>query len=430
MHDPKVLRDERERVRAGVARKLGSVPAQFDRFYELDGERLRLVKEADALRTERNAASEEIARLKQAGQDAADRIAAMRAVGDRIQELEGRLRTVEEELEKAAAWLPNVPHESVPDGRDSSANVEVARWGTPSTFDFKPKPHWEVAAALGVIDFERGPRLAGSGFPLFVGDGARLVRALIDFMLDLHIEKHGYTEVHTPIAINSKSLFGTGQLPKLAEDMYKLVDEDLWLNPTAEVPVTNIHAGEILEPAMLPRYLTAYCPSFRREAGAYGKDTRGIQRLHQFDKVELVKFVAPETSYDEHEKLRRDVEDVLQALELPYRILLLCAGDLSFAASKCYDFETWAPGQEAWLEVSSCSNFEAFQARRAGIRFRRDPKAKAEFVHTLNASGLALPRIVITILEQNQEADGRVRLPQALGRYLGGQEWLTPRRGA
>ncbi|MEO6463538.1 MAG: serine--tRNA ligase, partial [Candidatus Eisenbacteria bacterium] len=264
-------------------------------------------------------------------------------------------------------------------------------------------------------------------FPLFLGDGARLVRALIDFMLDLHLEKHGYTEVHTPIVINSKSLRGTGQLPKMAEDMYRIADEDLWLNPTAEVPVTNIYRDEILEPGMIPSLLTAYCPSFRKEAGAYGKDTRGIQRLHQFDKVELVRFVAPETSYDAHEALRKDVEDVLEALELPYRVLLLCAGDLSFAAAKCYDFETWAPGQQAWLEVSSCSNFEAFQARRAGIRFRREAGAKAEFVHTLNASGLALPRILITILEQNQEADGRVRLPQAIRPYLKGQEWLAPR---
>jgi seryl-tRNA synthetase len=246
-------------------------------------------------------------------------------------------------------------------------------------------------------------------------------------MLDLHIEQHGYTEVHTPIVINSKSLRGTGQLPKMADDMYKIEGEDLWLNPTAEVPVTNIYRDEILDPGVIPSKLTAYCPSFRKEAGAYGKDTRGIQRLHQFDKVELVRFTTPETSYAAHEELRQDVADVLEALDLPYRILLLCAGDMSFAAAKCYDFETWAPGQEAWLEVSSCSNFEAFQARRAGIRFRREAGAKAEFVHTLNASGLALPRIVITILEQNQEADGRVRLPRALVPYMRGQEWLAPR---
>ncbi len=424
MHDPRMLREEREAVRAGVQKKLGTVPTQLDRFYELDAERLTLLKEADALKHERNQASEEIARLKKAGQDATALITAMKAVSDRIQLHDRRLRAIEEELDQVAAWIPNLPHTSVPEGRDAAANVEVARWGEPRAFDFEPKPHWEVAERLGIIDFERGPKLAGSGFPLFVGDGARLVRALVDFMLDLHIERHGYTEVHPAIAINSKALFGTGQLPKLAEDMYRIEGEDLWLNPTAEVPMTNIYQGEILEPGVIPRYLTAYCPSFRKEAGAYGKDTRGIQRLHQFDKVEIVRFVLPETSYDEHEKLRGDVEDVLRALELPYRVLLLCAGDLSFAAAKCYDFETWAPGQKAWLEVSSCSNFEAFQARRAGIRFRREAGAKPEFVHTLNASGLALPRIVITILEHGQEADGRVRIPAAIRDRMGGREWL------
>jgi len=427
MHDPRVLRESGDAIRAGVIKKAGAVPPQFDRVFELDGERLALLQEADALKQQRNAASEEIARLKKAGTDAADKIAAMKSVSDRIKDLDTRLRTVEEELDEAVLWIPNVPHASVPEGRDADANVEVARWGTPRTFDFTPKPHWELAAALGIVDFERGPKLAGSGFPLFVGDGAKLVRVLIDFMLDLHVEKHGYLEMHPAIAINSRALRGTGQLPKMADDMYRIEGEDLWLNPTAEVPVTNIYADEILEAGVVPRYLTAYCPSFRKESGAYGKDTRGIQRLHQFDKVELVKFVPPETSYDEHEKLRADVEDVFKALELPFRVLLLCAGDMSFAAAKCYDFETWAPGQQAWLEVSSCSNFEAFQARRAGIRFRREAGAKPEFVHTLNASGLALPRTVITILEQNQEADGRVRIPQALVPLMG-KEWLAPAR--
>ncbi|MGH7727068.1 MAG: serine--tRNA ligase [Candidatus Eiseniibacteriota bacterium] len=428
MHDPRMLREERDAVRAGVVKKLGTVPPQLDRFYELDTERLTLLKEADALKHERNQSSEEIARLKKAGQDAAALITAMKAVSDRIQLHDRRLRAIEEELEEVAAWIPNLPHASVPEGRDAAANVEVAHWGEGRKFDFEPKPHWELAEQLGLIDFERGPKLAGSGFPLFVGDGARLVRALVDFMLDLHIDRHGYTEVHPAIAINSKSLRGTGQLPKLAEDMYRIQDEDLWLNPTAEVPVTNIYQDEILEPGVIPRTLTAYCPSFRKEAGAYGKDTRGIQRLHQFDKVELVRFVLPEKSYEEHETLRGHVEAVLRALELPYRVLLLCAGDLSFAASKCYDFETWAPGQKAWLEVSSCSNFEAFQARRAGIRFRREAGAKPEFAHTLNASGLALPRIVITILEAGQDADGRVRIPAAIRDRMGGREWLEPAR--
>ena len=428
MHDPRVLREEGDAIRAGVIKKTGAVPPQLERFYELDKERLGLLHEADGLKQRRNTASEEIARLKGEGKDARDRIAAMKTVSDRIKELDTRLRAVEEELEEAALWIPNVPHSSVPEGRSAEDNVEVARWGSLRKFDFTPRPHWEIAAELGIVDFERGPKLAGSGFPLFVGDGARLVRALIDFMLDLHVAQHGYLEVHPAIVIHSRALRGTGQLPKMADDMYKIEGEDLWLNPTAEVPVTNIHADEILDPGMVPRYLTAYCPSFRKESGAYGKDTRGIQRLHQFDKVELVKFVAPETSYAEHEKLRADVEAVLEALGLPYRVLLLCAGDLSFAAAKCYDFETFAPGQDAWLEVSSCSNFEAFQARRAGIRFRREPGAKPEFVHTLNASGLALPRTLITILEQNQEKDGRVRIPKALLPFMGGREFLAPPR--
>jgi seryl-tRNA synthetase len=426
MHDPRFLREHKDAVREGVLKKAGAVPEQLERFWALEEERLALGQEADALKAERNKASEEIARLKKEGGDASARIAGMKGVSDRIKALDERLRAVEADAEEAASWIPNLPHASVPAGRDSSANVEVARVGTLRTFDFTPKPHWELAATLGIIDFERGPKLAGAGFPLFVGDGAKLVRALIDLMLDLHVEQHGYTEVHPSIVVNSASLRGTGQLPKMAEDMYHVAEDDLWLNPTAEVPVTNIYRDEILEPGLIPRKLTAYCPSFRREAGAYGKDTRGIQRLHQFDKVELVRFVPAETSDAAHEELRKDVEDVLAALELPYRVLLLCAGDMSFAASKCYDFETWAPGQEAWLEVSSCSNFEAFQARRAGIRFRREAGAKPEFVHTLNASGLALPRILITLLEQNQEADGRVRLPAALVPYMRGQEWLVP----
>jgi seryl-tRNA synthetase len=393
MHDPRFLREHKDAVREGVLKKAGAVPEQLERFWKLEDQRLALIQTADALKADRNQASEDIARLKKEGGDATHLIAEMKGVSDMIKKLDEHLRAVE---------------------------------ATPRTFDFTPKPHWELAATLGIIDFERGPKLAGAGFPLFVGDGARLVRALIDLMLDLHVEKHGYVEVHPAIVINSASLRGTGQLPKMAEDMYHIAEDDLWLNPTAEVPVTNIYRDEILEPGVIPRKLTAYCPSFRREAGAYGKDTRGIQRLHQFDKVELVRFVPAETSDAAHEELRKDVEDVLAALELPYRVLLLCAGDMSFAAAKCYDFETWAPGQEAWLEVSSCSNFEAFQARRAGIRFRREPGAKPEFVHTLNASGLALPRIVITLLEQNQEADGRVRLPAALVPYMRGTEWLVP----
>jgi seryl-tRNA synthetase len=327
---------------------------------------------------------------------------------------------------RIADWIPNFAHESVPDGEGEADNVVLSEVGEKPHFDFTPKPHWEIAERLGLIDLPRGAKIAGSGFPLFTGDGARLVHALINFMIDLHTGRHGYTQVHTPVAVRSDSLFGTGQLPKLADDMYRLEGTDLWLNPTAEVPVTNIYREEILEPGMIPQRLTAYCPSFRLEAGAAGRDTRGIVRVHQFDKVELVRFALPESSYEELEALRADVEATLTALEIPYRVVELCAADLSFAAAKCYDFESWAAGEGRWLEVSSCSNFEQFQARRAGIRFRREKGAKAELVATLNASGLALPRTIVTLLENGQRADGSVVLPKALRPYMGGREALTP----
>ncbi|MEK7316791.1 MAG: serine--tRNA ligase, partial [Candidatus Eisenbacteria bacterium] len=309
---------------------------------------------------------------------------------------------------------------------EADGNVVVRTVGTPRTFDFAPKPHWELATSLGLLDFERAGKIAGGGFLLFTGRGARLERALINFMLDFHTKHHGYTEVSPPHVVRRESLFGTGQLPKLEADMYALAGEDLFLNPTAEVPVTNIYQDEILEGSQLPICLTAHCASYRREAGSYGRDTRGMIRVHQFDKVELVKFVRPETSYDEHEKLLKDAEDILTALELPYRVLLLAAGDLSFAAAKCYDLETWAPGENRWLEVSSCSNFEDFQARRAGIRFRPEKGAKVEFVHTLNASGLALPRTFASILEYHQTERGTVRIPAALVPYLDGVRELAP----
>jgi seryl-tRNA synthetase len=309
---------------------------------------------------------------------------------------------------------------------EADGNVVVRTVGTPRAFDFTPKPHWEIATSLGLLDFERAKKIAGGGFLLFTGKGARLERALINFMLDFHTTKHGYLEVSPPHVVRRESLFGTGQLPKLEADMYRLADEDLYLNPTAEVPVTNIYQDEILEGAQLPIYLTAYCASYRREAGSYGRDTRGMVRVHQFDKIELVKFVRPETSYEEHEKLLKDAEAILQALELPYRVVLLAAGDLSFAAAKCYDLETWAPGENRWLEVSSCSNFEDFQARRAGIRYRPEKGAKVEFVHTLNSSGLALPRTFATILEYHQTAQGTVRIPDALVPYFNGVRELTP----
>jgi seryl-tRNA synthetase len=424
MHDLRYLRSHRAEVERSLAKKHARI--DLEAFYKLEDERLQRLAEVEELKRRRNEASQEIGRLKKQGQDASTLLAEMKKVGEDLTEKERLLDLIESRVHEMVRWMPNFPDETVPEGPDASANLEVARWGDLPELGFEPRPHWEVAERLGWIDFTRGPKIAGSGFPLFVGDGARFVRALIQLMIDLHITRHGYTLVHPPILVKSDCLEGTGQLPKLADDMYRIADEDLWLNPTAEVPVTNIFRDEVLEPHQVPTRFVAYCPSFRKEAGAYGKDTRGIIRLHQFDKVELVKFVDPERSYDEHEALRADVEDVLQALQIPYRVLLLCAGDMSFAAAKCYDFEAYAVGEKRWLEVSSCSNFEQFQARRAGIRFRREKGAKPEYVATLNASGLALPRIYVALLENHQQPDGSLFIPEALRPYLGGAEVLHP----
>jgi seryl-tRNA synthetase len=424
MHDLKFLRQHRDKVEAGVALK--GVHLDLSRFYQIEERRLALLHESEQLKARRNAASEDIAKLKKSGEDAAGPIAEMRKLGDRVKDLDQELRQLEEESLNLAAWIPQLPHPSVPPGSDATQNQVVRTWGTVKKFDFEPKPHWELATDLGLLDFERAPKVSGSGFLLFTGRGARLERALINFMLDFHVQHHGYIEVSPPHVVRRAALYGTGQLPKLEGDMYHIGEDDLFLNPTAEVPVTNIYRDEILEPGVLPRYLTAYCASYRREAGAAGRDTRGMVRVHQFDKVELVKFVPPETSYDEHEKLARDVADIFEALELPYRVVLLCSGDLSFAAAKCYDFEVWSPGQQAWLECSSCSNFEDFQARRMGMRFRREAGAKVEHPHTLNASGVALPRTFATLLENHQQADGSVVIPQALRPWLGGLEALKP----
>jgi seryl-tRNA synthetase len=425
MLDLKFLRNHRDKVEAGLALK--GVAVDLQRFYAIEERRLGLLHETEQLKARRNSASEDIARKKKQGENADADIAEMRGVGDRIKALDAELKMLEEESEALAAWIPNLPDASVPPGHDAEQNQVVREWGTRPAFDFEPRPHWELATALGLLDFERAAKIAGSGFLLFTGFGAKLERALIQFMLDFHVERHGYTEVSPPHVVRRAALFGTGQLPKLEGDMYHIGEDDLFLNPTAEVPVTNIHREEILEPGMLPRRLTAYCASYRREAGTYGKDTRGMIRLHQFDKVELVKIVAPETSGDEHERLARDVADIFEALELPYRVVLLCSGDLSFAASKCYDFEVWSPGTGTWLECSSCSNFEDFQARRMGLRFRREAGAKAEFPHTLNASGVALPRTYAALLENHQTARGTVRVPKALRPYLGGLEEIEPR---
>jgi len=424
MLDPKFLRNHRDLVEAGVALK--GMQVDLAAYYAVDEQRLRLLHETEQLKARRNAASEEIARRKKSGEPAAAEIAAMRDVGERIKALDAELKQLEERSEALAAWIPNLPHPSTPPGKDAAQNQVVRTAGEIRAFDSPPRPHWEIATRLGLLDFERAPKIAGAGFLLFTGRGARLERALIQFMLDTHTRHHGYTEVSPPHVIRRAALFGTGQLPKLEGDMYLIGEDDLFLNPTAEVPVTNIFRDEILEPGRVPMNLTAWCASYRREAGTYGRETRGMVRVHQFDKVELVKIVLPETSYDQHERLARDVGAILDALELPYRQVLLCSGDLSFAAAKCYDFEVWSPGTDAWLECSSCSNFEDFQARRMNMRFRREAGGRVEYPHTLNASGVALPRTYATLLENHQTPAGGVRIPPALRPYLDGIEELAP----
>ncbi len=423
MLDLKRIRTETDRVREAIALK--KTHADLDRYLLLDEERRELLVETERLKHERNDVSEEIGRLKKAGTDATDKVQAMKQVGDRIRSLDARIADLESDLEKILVWIPNVPHPSVPKAEDAAGNVIVREAGAIRKFDFKPKPHWELAESLGLLDFERAGKIAGAGFLLFTGRGARLERALIQFMLDSAVRR-GYTEVSPPHLVRRECLFGTGQLPKLEDDMYRIQGEELFLNPTAEVPITNIYREEILDGRNLPIRNVGYCASYRKEAGSYGRDTRGMIRVHQFDKVELVKLTRPETSYDEHESLLQDAVAVLEQLELPHRVALLAAGDLSFAGAKCYDLETWAPGEGRWLEVSSCTNFEDFQARRAGIRFRSEPKAKAEYVHTLNASGLALPRTYATLLEYHQTERGGVRLPDALLPYWDGDREIGP----
>jgi len=422
MLDIKLIRDNPDLVRAGL--KTRHSPVDVSAVLELDERRRAAITEVDRLKAARNEISKKIGELKKAGQDTAEIQRQTREMGEKISALDAQVRAIEEEQRKLVLAIPNLPHESVPAGEDALDNVVVREWGHKKTFDFQPKDHVALGEALGLFDFERAARMSGAGFPLFIGLGARLERALIQFMLDLHVAKHGYTEIAPPYVVTTATMTGTGQLPKMAEDMYHAEVDDLWLIPTAEVPVTNIHREEIIR-APLPLKYVAHTPCFRREAGSAGKETRGLIRVHQFDKVELVKFVPPATSYDELEQLVRDATDVLEALGLPYRVLQLCSGDMSFAAAKCYDLELWAPGFNGWLEVSSCSNFEAFQARRAGIRWK-NAEGKTEFVHTLNGSGVALPRLVVAILENGQQADGSVVLPEALRPYLGGLERLAP----
>ena len=388
-------------------------------FRDLDARRRQAIHAAETLKAERNKKSEEVGRRKRAGEDAAalmEETKSLREEGERQEKLATQLG---EELHALMSQIPNLPHASVPVGRSEHDNVEVRRWGTPATFSFQPIPHWEIGEQLGVLDLERAAKLSGARFAVYWALGAKLERALANFMLDLHTAEHGYTEVLPPYMVNSASMFGTGQLPKFAGDQFKLQDHDLWLVPTAEVPLTNLYRSETLEENQLPLSVTAYTPCFRSEAGSYGKDVRGIIRQHQFQKVELVKFSHPERSYEDHEKLTRDAETVLQRLGLHYRVVTLCTADLGFGSAKTYDIEVWLPGQKLFREISSCSNFESFQARRANIRFHPAGKKKSEFVHTLNGSGLAVGRTWLAILENYQQEDGSVLIPEALRSYMG-----------
>ena len=424
MLDIKLIRDNPDFVRERLQTRRS--PVDIAEVLALDEARRAAITEGERLKNARNEVSKKIGELKKAGQDTAEIQRQTREMGEAIAALDAKVREIEEAQRKLLLAIPNLPHESVPSGGDALDNVVVREWGHKKTFGFEPKDHVTLGERLGLFDFERAARMSGAGFPLFTGAGARLERALIQFMLDLHTTQHGYTEVSPPFVVTTATMTGTGQLPKMADDMYHVPGDDLWLIPTAEVPVTNIHREEILRETLPIRYV-AHTPCFRREAGSAGKETRGLIRVHQFDKVELVKFVEPATSYDELEKLVGDATDVLEKLGLTYRVLQLCSGDMSFAAAKCYDLELWAPGFNGWLEVSSCSNFEAFQARRAGIRWK-NAQGKPEFVHTLNGSGVALPRLVVAILENGQQEDGSVVLPEALRPYMGGIERLVPKK--
>ncbi len=419
MHDFRVLRDEVEALRNGMRRRgrLEALAPTIERGVSLDRERRAMIQAVEERKAARNVNSQEVARRKKGGQDAEELIAGGRALGAEIAQMESELATSECELQEILLELPNVPLDEVPDGDETSNRVEKT-WGEPRPAD-GCRAHWDIAAALGVLDRERGAKISGSGFVVLRGPGARLTRAMMNFFIDTHVREHGYEEVWVPKVVNRASMVGTGQLPKFEEDMYGLKDEDLFLVPTAEVPVTNLYRDEILEAGTLPRGFVAYTPCFRREAGAAGKDTRGLLRLHEFDKVEIVRYTTPEQSPAEHERLTRHAELLLERLELPYRRVLLAAGDTGNASAKTWDLEAWAPGVGKWLEVSSCSTFTDYQARRANIRYRPGPGEKPRFVHTLNGSGLAFPRVMACLLEHHQRSDGTVTIPEALRPYLG-----------
>ena len=411
-------------------RQRGMKPTEvLKNFAQIDAQRRQAITSAETMKAQRNRATEEIAKLKKSGQDASALIAETKELREHVEELGKAAEEYETRLQQILSGIPNIPHPTVPVGKSADDNVEVRRWGTPPTFGFAPKPHWEIGEQLGVLDLERAAKITGARFAVYWDLGARLERALANFMLDLHTREHGYTEVLPPYMVNSESMYGTGQLPKFAADSFKVPhgDKDLWLIPTSEVPVTNLYRDEVLDGAQLPISLTAYTPCFRSEAGSYGKDVRGIIRQHQFQKVEMVKFTRPEDSYEQLEKLTHNAEEVLQKLGLHYRVVALSTGDIGFSAAKTYDIEVWLPGQQLFREISSCSNFESFQARRANIRYRPAGKNKTEFVHTLNGSGLAVGRTWVAIVENYQQADGSVLIPEVLRSYMG-TDRLTPRK--
>ncbi|MBT4036284.1 MAG: serine--tRNA ligase [Candidatus Marinimicrobia bacterium] len=417
MLDIQKIREDIDTVRQGIQNK--NVQIDFEAILKLDQERRDVIAEVEVLKHDRNIVSKDVATRKRNKEDASDLINKTRDIGQRIKTLDDQQREVEAQLNELLLQIPNLPHTSTPVGTDASENPVIKEWGNRFQPDFKLLTHLELGDSLGLFDFPRGTKIAGPGFPLYTGNGAKLERALINFMLDFHIDEHAYTEVLPPVVSNAKSMSTTGQLPKFEDDMYKIPQDELYLIPTAEVPVTNIHQGEIIPEENLPIRYCAYSSCFRREAGSYGKDTRGFLRLHQFNKVELVKFTHPDNSYEELEKLRRDAEDILEALGLEYRVIELVTGDLSFAAAKCYDLELWAPGEARWLEVSSCSNFEDFQARRGAIRYKPQSGGKVQLLHTLNGSGVATPRLLVALLETYQQKDGSVLLPEILAPYMG-----------
>ena len=427
MLDPSFVRDHADLVRAALTNRGADADALLSVLTPLDEKRRSLILQVETLKRDQNAAAEEVAKRKKTGEDVAGLVDANRARGQQVKELDTALQNLEEERRRLLLTIPNVPHATVPVGRSADDNTEVRRVGEPRGFDFEPKAHWDLGPALGILDFERGTKIAGARFTVLMRDGAKLARALINFMLDLHTRQHGYTEVEPPFLANSASLTGTGNLPKFEQDLFKIAGEwDLYLVPTAEVPLTNLYRGEILDGRSLPLRFTAYTPCFRSEAGSYGADVRGLIRQHQFDKVELMIFAAPDQSYDELERLTSNAERVLQLLELPYRTILLSTGDMGFASAKTYDIEVWLPSQKMYREISSCSNTEAFQARRANIKYRPGGSGKADFLHTLNGSGLAVGRTLIAILENCQQKDGTVVVPTALRPFMGGQELIEP----